>query len=94
VLALPKQTLLHRIDIVRPRQGGLFVPVVDQVGVQVHKGDVLGRVVSPMSLSVLEEMRCPLEHGVMILTHPTAHRIEPGDYGFMVGDLQTAEALP
>ncbi|MGH2389005.1 MAG: succinylglutamate desuccinylase/aspartoacylase family protein [Chloroflexota bacterium] len=94
MLVLPKQTLLHRIDIVRPRQGGLFVPVVDQVGVQVHKGDVLGRVVSPMSLSVLEEMRCPLEQGVMILTHPTAHRIEPGDYGFMVGDLQTAEALP
>ncbi len=94
VLSLPKQTLLHRIDIVRPRQGGLFVPVVDQVGGTVHKGDVLGRVVSPLSLSVLEEMRCPLEHGVMILTHPTAHRIEPGDYGFMVGDLQTAEALP
>jgi hypothetical protein len=29
----------------------------------------------------------------MILTHPTAHRIEPGDYGFMIGDLETAEVL-
>ena len=92
--SLPRQTLLHRIDIVRPRQGGLFVPVVDKVGVPVAKDDVLGRVVSPLSFALLEEMRCPLDHGVMILTHPTAHRIEPGDYGFMVGDLQTAETLP
>jgi hypothetical protein len=91
--SLPPQTLLHRIDIVRPRQGGLFVPVVDMVGAKVTKGEVLGRVVSPLSFALLEEMRCPLEQGVMILTHPTAHRIEPGDYGFMVGDLQTAEVL-
>jgi predicted deacylase len=90
----PPQTLLHRIDIVRPHQGGLYVPVVDRVGVPVAWGDLLGRVVSPLSLEVLEEIRCPLERGVMILTHPTAHRIEPGDYGYMIGDLKTAEALP
>lgn len=92
-LSLPQQTLLHRIDIVRPHHGGLYVPVVDRVGVRVAKGDVLGRVVSPLSFEVLEELRCPLDRGVMILTHPTAHRMEPGDYGFMVGDLQTGEVL-
>jgi hypothetical protein len=55
-------------------------------------GDVLGRVVSPFSFEVLEEMRSPFD-GVMILTHPTLHRVEPGDYGYMVGELATAEAL-
>jgi predicted deacylase len=88
-----RQTLLHRIDVLRPHQGGLYVPVVDQVGVKVACGDLLGQVVSPMDLSVLEEMRSPLAQGVMILTHPTAHRIEPGDYGYMIGDLETAEVL-
>lgn len=87
------QQLLHRIDIVRPHQGGLYVPVVDQVGVEVAEGDVLGRVISPLDFTLLEEMTCPLPHGVMILTHPTTHRMEPGDYGYMIGDLDTAEAL-
>ena len=89
----PRQMLLHRIDIVRPHEGGLFVPRIDRVGVQVVKGDVLGQVVSPLDFAVLEDLTCPLEEGVMILTHPTTHRMEPGDYGFMVGDVQTAEVL-
>jgi predicted deacylase len=88
-----RQTLLHRIDVLRPHHGGLYVPVVDQVGVNVAAGDLLGQVVSPLDFSLLEELRSPLERGVMILTHPTAHRIEPGDYGFMIGDLETAEVL-
>jgi predicted deacylase len=89
----PRQLLLHRIDIVRPHEGGLFVPRIDRVGVQVAKGDVLGQVVSPLDFAVLEDLTCPLEEGVVILTHPTTHRMEPGDYGFMVGDMQTAEPL-
>lgn len=87
------QTLLHRIDIVRPHQGGLFVPEIDQVGIEVSEGDLLGQVVSPMDFTVLEEIRSPLKRGVMILTHPTIHRMEPGDYGFMIGDLETAERI-
>jgi predicted deacylase len=88
-----QQTLLHRIDILRPHQGGLYVPVVDKVGAVVAAGDLLGQVVSPLDFTLLEEMHSPLKRGVMILTHPTAHRIEPGDYGFMIGDLETAEVL-
>lgn len=88
----PAQTLLHRIETVRPHEGGLLLPVVDAVGGRVKAGDVLGRVVSPFSFEVLEEMRSPFD-GVMILTHPTLHRVEPGDYGYMVGELATAEAL-
>lgn len=88
----PAQTLLHRIETVRPHEGGLLLPVVDQVGGNVRTGELLGRVVSPFTFAVLEELRAPYD-GVMILTHPTLHRIEPGDYGYMVGELATSEAL-
>ncbi len=88
----PAQTLLHRIETVRPHEGGLLLPAVDAVGGRVVAGDVLGRVVSPFSFEVLEELRSPFD-GVMILTHPTLHRVEPGDYGYMVGELATAEAV-
>jgi predicted deacylase len=88
-----QQTVLHRMDVLRSHQGGLYVPVADRVGVTLAAGDLLGQVVSPLDFSLLEELRSPLARGVLILTHPTAHRIEPGDYGFMIGDLETAEVL-
>ena len=90
--APPAQTLLHRIETVRPHQGGLLLPVVQGVGGRVKAGDVLGRVVSPFTFETLEEMCSPYD-GVMILTHPTVHRVEPGDYGYMVGEFATAEPV-
>jgi predicted deacylase len=88
-----QQTLLHRMDVLRTHHGGLYVPIADRVGVTLAAGDLLGQVISPLDFSLLEELRSPLARGVLILTHPTAHRIEPGDYGYMIGDLETAEVL-
>jgi len=89
----PRQTLLHHIETVRPHEGGLLLPAVAQLGCEVAKGEVLGRVVSPYSFDLLEEIKAPFD-GVMILTHPTLHQIEPGAYGYMVGELAPAEAAP
>ena len=32
-------------------------------------------------------IRSPVDRGVMILSHLTRNLVEPGDYGYMVGDL-------
>lgn len=87
----PAQTVLREIAILRPHQGGLLLPEVTQLGALVRKGQVLGRIVSPYSFEELEVMRCPFDEGIMVLTHLTANVVEPGIYGYMVGNLMTAE---
>lgn len=88
----PVQTLLHRLDILRPRHGGLLIPEVTTLGTRISADTLLGRVVSPLDFHVLEELRSPFD-AVTILVHPTLHRIEPGDYGYMLGHLATAERI-
>ena len=53
---------------------------------------MLGKVVSPYSFETLEVIRSPVRHGIMILSHLNRNLVEPGDYGYMVGDMDTAES--
>lgn len=62
------------------------------MGSEVRGGTVLGRVVSPYSFEVLEVIRSPFERGIVVLAHQTADVVEPGIYGYMIGNLATAEA--
>ena len=48
-------------------------------------GAVLGRVVSPYTFEELELIRNPLADGWMVLAHLTENLVQPGDYGYMVG---------
>ena len=48
---------------------------------------MLGRVVSPYTFKTLETIRSPIKRGVMILSHLTPNLVEPGDFSYMVGDL-------
>ena len=50
--------------------------------------DVLGRIVSPYTFEELEVIENPVEDGVMILSHLTRNLVQPGDYAFMVGNLE------
>ena len=61
------------------------------MGGEVRGGQVLGRVVSPYSMEELEVIRCPFERGVVVLTHLVPSVVEPGIYGFMIGNLSSAE---
>ena len=90
----PAQTVVRRILILRPSQGGILLPEVTELGSVVPKDTVLGRVVSPYTLETHEEIRSPLERGLMILAHLRANKVDPGDYGYMVGDMATAEGAP
>ncbi len=87
----PPQTVVRGIEIVRPSQGGWLETEAPRLGEPVAGGAVLGRVVSPYSFETLEVIHSPVERGIMILSHLNRNVVEPGDYGYMVGDLAAAE---
>ena len=71
--------------------GGLFVPALtyDAMNTIVEGKVVLGRVYNPMTLELLEEIRAPYEKNLMILMRGNINRIIPGDFTFMIGDLDS-----
>jgi predicted deacylase len=87
----PRQTVVHEIRTLRPSQGGLLITEAPPMSHPVAAGSVLGRIVSPYTFEELEVFRCPLEQGVMILSHQTVDVVRPSDYGYMIGDLSDAE---
>ncbi len=86
-----RQTVVHEIVTVRPAHGGLLVPAAPALGQPVAGGAELGRVVSPYTLETIEVVRNPVARGVMILSHLTVDVVQPGDYGYMIGNLDDAE---
>jgi len=56
------------------------------------KGTVLGRTLSPYSFEELEVLRAPFDPSLTVLVRLQPCRINPGDFGYMIGDLATAEA--
>ena len=87
----PPQIVVRGIEIVRPRHGGWLETEAPPLGNLIGEGAVLGRVVSPYSFEELEVIKSPVRQGIMILSHLNRNLVEPGDYGYMVGDMDTAE---
>jgi predicted deacylase len=88
----PRQTIVTEIAVIRPRSGGMLHPEIglDMLGKEVARDTLLGRVISPHTFEVLEEIRCPFERGYMILLRGGLMRVHPGDYGYMVANAATA----
>jgi predicted deacylase len=91
VVPPPKQTVVRAIKTVRPTQGGLLETLAPSLGQTIKRGQVLGRIVSPYTFEVLEEIPTPYDNGVMILSHLSRNLVEAGDYAYMVGDLDGSE---
>ncbi len=87
----PPQIVVRGIEGVRPKQGGWLETEAPALGEEIAGEAVLGRVVSPFTFETLEVIRNPVEKGIMILSHLSRNLVEPGDYGYMVGDLAEAE---
>jgi predicted deacylase len=87
----PPQIVLREIATLRPHHGGLLLPEVTTMGGEVAGGQVLGRVVSPYTFQELEIIRCPFDRGIVVLSQLTANVVEPGIFGYMIGNLATAE---
>ncbi|MGH9323419.1 MAG: succinylglutamate desuccinylase/aspartoacylase family protein [Vicinamibacteria bacterium] len=82
----PEQLVVGSIVTIRPRMGGFLETEAPPLGETIEEGAVLGRVVSPYTFEELEVIRNPVPRGIMILSHLTRNVVEPGDYGYMVGE--------
>ena len=87
---VPAQVVVHGIEIVRPTMGGFLETEAPPLGEEI-RGGVLGRIVSPYTFKELEVIENPVSNGIMILSHLTRNLVQPGDYGYMVGNLDGAE---
>ena len=96
-IVLPeRQTMLSGArTLLSPQNGGLFFPVIgfDQLSQTVPRGTVLGRVYSPHTLELLEELRAPYDQSVVIMLRGTLSRVNPGDYAYILCNGATAETI-
>ena len=88
----PKQIVVGAIKTIRPTSAGLLETLAPPLGKVIRKGQLLGRVVSPYTFEVLEEIPTPYDDGVMILSHLSRNLVESGDFGYMVGDMNGADS--
>lgn len=84
------QIVVNEIAGIRPSKGGWVEPLSPALGKPISGGAPLFRVVSPYTFEVLEEVFCPFERGIMIMSHLTRNIVQAGDYGWMVGNLDGA----
>jgi predicted deacylase len=89
----PGQIVVHAIATIYPTQGGFLRTEAPALGEEIAGEAVLGRVISPYTFEELEVIRNPVQQGVMILSHLTPNLVQPGDFGYMVGDLDGCERL-
>lgn len=93
VIPAPEQKVMSEIATLRPTQGGIMVPEFDfsSVGTVIEGNQVLARTYNPRTFEELEMIRAPFERNLVILTRGLFNKVSPGDYGFMLGNLDTAE---
>jgi predicted deacylase len=95
-LELPdQQTVIRDTATLRPGHGGLMYSEIgaDAMGREVPHGTLLGRVLSPHTFQALEELRAPFERNVVLLLRPGITPVNPGDYGYMLGNLDGARTV-
>ena len=91
-----QQTMLSGArTLLAPRHGGLFVPELgfDRLCDTVPAGTVLGRVYSPHTFELLEELTAPYDQSVVIMLRGTLSRVNPGDYAYIICNGATAEPV-
>ena len=93
VTPAPEQKVMTEIASIRPKQGGIMVPEFDfsAVGTVIEGNQVLARTYNPRTFEELEVIRAPFQRNLVILTRGLFNKVSPGDYGFMLGNMDTAE---
>ncbi|HKG43611.1 MAG TPA: succinylglutamate desuccinylase/aspartoacylase family protein [Gaiellaceae bacterium] len=90
-----RQVIVDELIILRPHHGGLMLSEVEpsRLGEPVAQGTLLGRIVSPYTFEVLEEVTAPFDPSLLVLVRERVTKADPGDYGFMVANGGTAVAV-
>jgi uncharacterized protein len=89
----PEQKVMTEIEIIRPAHGGIMVPEFDfsSVGTVIEGNQVLARTYNPRTFEELEVITAPFQRNLVILSRGLFNKVNPGDYGFMLGNVDTAE---
>jgi predicted deacylase len=89
------QWLLHERKLVRPTNGGLFVPEVghELLNGVVPAGTVLGRVIDPGTLEEIESLTAPYKQTVILQMRHQVSRVQPGSYSYILANRSNAERL-
>jgi hypothetical protein len=89
------QTVVRDITTLRPGHGGLLHSNLglEQMNREIPGGTLLGRVISPYTFETLEELRAPFARNVVLLLRPGITPVNPGDYGYMLGNLDGARVV-
>lgn len=90
----PEQVVFDELADLKPHHGGLMLSSYgpDRLGEAVGEGLELARVVSPYTFETLETIVAPFEPTLLVLVREALTTVEPGDYGFIVGNGATAVA--
>ena len=88
-----KQILLKRRVLARPSEGGLFIPHhgPELMNAVVPKDTLLFEVRNIVTGDILERYYTPYEQNAIIKMRGMISKVEPGDYGYLIGDMTDAE---
>jgi len=77
----------------RIAHGGLFEPLVgaEMIDQTLPQGTSLGRVRNPRTFEELHLITAPYEQSAMFSMRTTFGRVNPGNYGYIIGDASRAE---
>jgi predicted deacylase len=91
----PARAVVRTGTAPRPRQGGIFIPEIglDQLGKQVPKGTLLGRVVSSKTMAEIDRVVAPYGKTEIMMVRDRISKVHPGDYAYIVGDGDSGYAL-
>lgn len=87
------QVILTDLIGIKPTQGGLLVPgfTFDSVNEIIEGEQVLAKIYNPKTFELLETIKTPFKKNVIILMRGFLGKVSPGDYGFMIGNMETIE---
>ncbi|MCR9138190.1 MAG: M14 family metallopeptidase [Alphaproteobacteria bacterium] len=91
VKSAPEQIVVGEMVVIRPTHGGWLEPLCPANGEAIKGGELLCRIVSPYDFETLEEIPTPYENGIMVMQHLSRNLVEAGDYGFIIGNMGSAE---
>ena len=89
-----EQLMLTRRTLVRVPRGGIFHPSVgiEAIDSEVRGDTLLGAVVDPYSLEQVAEIRAPYARSALLQMRVLPSAVQPGDYAFIIADLDSAVA--
>jgi predicted deacylase len=90
-----EQVVVPTVATLRPHHGGLLYSAVgpELLGEIVGKDYLLGRVISPYTFQTVEEFKAPYLRNIILLVRTQVSRVNPGDYAYMLGDMERAQTL-